>query len=174
MVFLASKHLYSREPGCTSSNDNNLLWSWACRLATWLRFCMGALFSHEDLAVVLIDRPACNRTQGRGAQGFACTQVKTSVMPGTPNGIVNHDPLSEWTMVMGAMSADCKKLRAAANQQHLILIDMTENHFPVCDLLLRYTERQVRSGSFRLVSHLVTLSCGVFQRATDTVSPRGP
>ena len=69
-------------------------------------------------------------------------------MPGTAHGVADHESLGERTVVMRAVSADREKLRAATDQQYLLVADMAEKLSSVGDLVLR--NPSVRSGPLGL------------------------
>jgi hypothetical protein len=113
-----------------------------------------ALLTHEDLAVALLDRPARNRTRGRGTQGFTRPQVEAGVMPRAAHGVADDEALRERTVVMRAVSAYCEKLLAAPDQQHIVPVDMTKKLSSVRDIVLWKSTLQIRDARRRLVGHL--------------------
>jgi len=60
-VFQAAKHFHSRKPGGAPSDNDDFLRRCAYCLSPLLWFCAGALLPHEDLPVLLINRPASYR-----------------------------------------------------------------------------------------------------------------
>ena len=82
LIVLAPEHLGRREAGRAAADDHDPVRRSTRWLAAWLRFRLRPLLAHEDLAVALLDRPARDGAQGRGAQGFARAQVEAGVMPG--------------------------------------------------------------------------------------------
>src|SRR5258708_18841545 len=73
---------------------------------------------HEDSVVAPLDFPACQRTECRSVQGLSGPQAETGVMPRTPHGVSDHQPVSERTAVIGTGGADRKEVIAALHQQH--------------------------------------------------------
>jgi hypothetical protein len=82
------------------------------------------LSSYENLAIALFDRPARDRAQSRGAQGFPRAQVEAGVMPGTPDRVVDREPVDERALVVCATSPDRKYLGPAPQQQNLLTANM--------------------------------------------------
>ena len=151
MVSCTTEHLGSGEAGRAAANDDDPLRRYACRLHAWLRFRLRAFLSHENFAVALLDRPARDRAQGRGVQGFACAQVEASVMPRAAHGVADHDAVGERTVIMRAMGADREHLRPATHQENLVIAGMTDELAAIGKLREVNALHQIWTGGFSLL-----------------------
>src|SRR5262249_35589734 len=109
------------------------------------------LLAHEDRAVALIDRPAGERAQGRGAQRFAGAQVETGVVPGAAHGVVDHEAVAERTVIVRAVGADREDVAPAAHQQNLLVSDMADELAAVGELGKRDALREIGAGRLGLI-----------------------
>jgi hypothetical protein len=100
----------------------------------WVTRCLAALprnllfILDEEFAVTQIDGPARHRRQGGSTQGFPCTQAKAGVMPGTPHCILNHQPFSKRSAVVGTFGIDCEELIASPGKQYGFLTNVSGEH----------------------------------------------
>src|SRR4029077_5023339 len=85
-----------------------------------------ALFLDENPPVALLDLPAVNRAERRGAQRLSAAQIETGVVPRAPHAVADDKAVAERPVVVGAMGADRKQLRTAAHQQHLLVADVSD------------------------------------------------
>lgn len=79
-------------------------------------------------------------------QRFSGLEAETGVMPGTPHGVSDHQPVRERTAVMGTGGADRKEVIAALHQQHDLFSNVARQHAPVGKAIDRNALRKVGTG----------------------------
>jgi hypothetical protein len=79
-------------------------------------------------------------------QYFSGLEAETSVMPGTPHGVSDHQPIRERTAVMGAGGADRKEIIAALHKQHGLFANVARQHAPVGKAIDWNALRKVGTG----------------------------
>ena len=72
------------------------------------------------------------------------------MMPRTPHGVIDHEPFSERSAVMGTDSTDREIFIAAAREKYGFLADMPCEHLTVGKVIDRDALLQVRTGHVRL------------------------
>ena len=65
-------------------------------------------------------------TQGRRAECLAAAQIEAGMVPRAAHRAVNNEAVGERPMIVGAMRADREDVRAAQDQQHLVVADMSK------------------------------------------------
>jgi hypothetical protein len=71
------------------------------------------------------------------------------VVPGAADGVLDEDPLSERTVVVGAFGADREQLVTPARQQHRVARDVPQDHAAFGDI--RYCHPLGKVGSVELL-----------------------
>ena len=79
-------------------------------------------------------------------QGFSGLETETGVMPGTPHGVPDQEPLRKRTAVMGTGGADCEEIVATPHEQHGFFADVPRQHAPVGKAVDRNALRKVGTG----------------------------
>ena len=69
------------------------------------------------------------------------------MMPGTADGVVNHQPFCKRTVIVAAVGIDGDHLRADLHQEHFIAGDVTEQ-FAIGEIGRHYALRQIGSAGF--------------------------
>ena len=126
LISFAAQFLGRGKTGRAAADDNDFIGRPGGVFITRLRCHPFAFLAYENLAIPLFHRPARERTEGGSAQGFACAQIETSVMPWTTDGVIDHQTIGQRPAVMRACRADCEHLVPAAHQQHLLVAAMTD------------------------------------------------
>jgi len=103
--------------------------------------------------VLLVDTPARDRVQRRGAQCLSGAQAEAGMVPGAAHGIADDQPLGERAAIVGAGRADGKKLAAAAREQHRLLPDMPAEHASVGNVVQRNALREIGPLRLGLLGH---------------------
>jgi hypothetical protein len=106
------------------------------------------LFADIDFSVLLLDPPARDRIQRRGAQCLSGAQAKAGVVPRATDGIPVEDPLGERTVIMGALSANREERSAGSRQQHRLARDLPQNHPAVGEIPERDSSGKVGAVEF--------------------------
>ena len=101
-----------------------------------------ALFLDKNPPVALLDLPAINRAESWGAQRLSAAQIEAGVVPRAPHAVADDKAVAERPVVVGAMGADRKQLRAAAHQQHLLVADVSDK-LAVDEIGKGYALRQI-------------------------------
>jgi hypothetical protein len=65
------------------------------------------------------------------------------VVPGAADGVLDEDPLSERTVVVGAFGADREHLLTTARQQHPLVGDVPQDHAAFGDIRERHSLGEV-------------------------------
>ncbi len=92
------------------------------------------LRADDNLAAALLDPPAGERAERRRGQRIAGRQIETGMMPGTADGVADHQPVGERPMIMRAMGRDRGDFAAVAHQQHVLVADMARQHGAVGEI----------------------------------------
>ena len=118
------QHLGRRKAGRAAANDHDAARSIRDGCAPRVR--LREFLAHEDAPVAPLDLPAIDRTQGRRAECLAAAQIEAGMVPRAAHRAVNNEAVGERPMIVGAMRADREDVRAAQDQQHLVVADMSE------------------------------------------------
>jgi hypothetical protein len=65
-------------------------------------------------------------------------------MPGTTDGVIDHQTIGQWPAVMCACRADCEYLVPAAHQQHLLVAAMTDELAGIGEIEKRDAFNEIR------------------------------
>src|SRR5258708_21522864 len=107
LVSLATQFLGRREACRPAAHDDDLGWrSRRHRTRCSVGFQQLLLLRHEDSVVAPLDLPSFHLTDCRSVQGLSGPQAEPGVMPGTPHGVSDHQPIRGRTAVMGTAGAD--------------------------------------------------------------------
>ena len=108
--------------------------------------------------LALLDGPAGQRAERRGAERLACPDIETSVVPGAADHVAHHQPLGQRPAVMGAGGADGKDLGATAQQEHLLVAQMAEQLAAIRQMGERHAGRKLgpvgAGGSSAMIASL--------------------
>jgi len=148
---LAPQHLGSRKAGSAPADDDDPVRCRAGRPLARLALRLRLLRAHENLAVALLDRPARERGQGRGAHRFPGPQVETGMMPGAADRVADNEPIHQRTVVVRAVGADREHLRPTPHQQNLLVADMAGQLAAIGKLGERNALRQIGPAVLRFV-----------------------
>jgi hypothetical protein len=107
-----------------------------------------------------------------GAQGFASSEVKTGVVPGTAHRLINDKPVEERPVVVGAVSPDCKNVGPLAHNEHLLVPDVADQLAPVGELSEGNSLRQIGPDQFSRVSQPRPLSAPAPRGGDPSPRPR--
>src|SRR5262249_5559676 len=77
-------------------------------------------------------------------------EVETGVMPRTPHGVSDHQPLRERTAVVGTSGAHCEEIVAAPHDKHGFFADMPRQHDAVGKAIDRNALHKVGTGRIGL------------------------
>src|SRR5438270_688818 len=158
-IALTPQHLRSGFPRrATADNDDGLRRGLQCRPR--LAACRLDLFPDIYRPIPLLDTPAWDRVQRWRAQRLSGTKTETGVVPGTAHCVLDEDPLSEWTVVVGAFGADREQLLTTAREQHRVVRDVPQNHAALFNIRKRHPLRKVGSVELLLVAHGWLLTYG--------------
>src|SRR4029077_7370001 len=97
-----------------------------CRLRSPL--CRFELFTDIDFSVLLLDPPARDWVQRRGAQRLSGAQAEAGVVPRATDGIRHQHPLGERAVVMGALRADREQRSPGAREHYGLARDVPQDH----------------------------------------------
>ena len=117
------QHFRRGETRRPAADDDDLVRRIGRRFAAW-RLLL-AFLMNENSAVLLLDPPAGEGDRRRRTHGFAAAQVETGVMPGAADTVPDHEPFDERAVVMAAMGGNGENLAGAADQQDLLVADVT-------------------------------------------------
>ena len=145
---LAPQFFGRRKTGRAAADNDDFLGNLAGASGARLRCRSFAFLAHEYLIIALFHRPAGERIEGGRAQGLACAQIEARVMPGTPDGILDHKTVGERPAVMRACRPDGEDLGPTAHQQHLLVAAMADKLSAIGKIDKRDALDQIRS--FRL------------------------
>ena len=73
-------------------------------------------------------------------------------MPGTADGVVNHQPFCKRTVIMAAVRIDCEYLRADLHQKHFVISDMAKQ-LAFGEIGRQHALRQIGSAWFPFLAH---------------------
>lgn len=121
----APQPLGGGKAGRAATYDDNLFGSRPV-VFPWCRRGFLALLANKDHVAALLHRPAGERRQRRGAQGFARAQVEAGVMPGTADGVPGDEALGERPAIVRACGGDSEDLWSATHQKHRFAIAMAD------------------------------------------------
>ena len=86
------------------------------------------------------------------------------MVPGAADGVLDEDPLSERTVVVGALGADREQLVTAARQQHRFARTVSQDHAAFGDIRQRHSLGKIGSVELLLVfAHGRLLTYGDWQ-----------
>ena len=149
-VALAPQHL-GRSVSCrTAADDNDRIRPGTCcrPRPAFRRF---KLVADIDFSVLLVDTPARDRVQRRGAQCRSGAQAEAGMVPGATDGIRHQHPLGEGAVVMGALRANCEERPASSRQHHGLARGLPQDHPALGEILERDPPGKVGSFEFLLL-----------------------
>ncbi len=150
LVALATQFLGRREAGSAAPHDDDFGRRFRRRPRGSARLQQLLFVLHEDPVVAPLDFPACQRTECRSVQCFSGLEVETGVMPGTPHGVSDHQPLRKRTAIMGTGGTDREEIVAAPHDKHRFFADMPRQHAAVGKAIDRNPLRKVGTGRIGL------------------------
>src|SRR6185369_9958114 len=115
--------------------------------------CRFDLLTHPRLAVARLHTPARDRIERRRCDRLAGAQAEAGMMPWTPHGVRDHQPVGERPAIVRAARSDREEFIAAACEQHGFLADMSADHAAVSELIERDALREVRTTRLRWLAH---------------------
>ena len=168
-IALAPERFGGGVAGGTTTQDYHRFRS-ASRHRKPLLFCARELFANIHAAVPLLDAPAGDRVQRRGAQGPAGTQAKTGMMPRATNRVADQQPVGQRGAIVRANSTDREQFVTAPRKQHRFAVCVPKQHSAVGNFRERDALDEVRSTEFVLCFvHSIFLTTPITESRTGVL-----
>src|SRR5258706_16258255 len=116
LVAFARELFCSSKARRSSPHDHDPFWCSVLSTGATFWVWAGALFAHENLAVMFVDGPALEGRESRCTECFACANIKARVMPGTANGVLDHEAIDERAVIVCAVSSNSENLFPSPHQ----------------------------------------------------------
>ena len=179
VVRLAPEHLgrgHSRRP---TADNHDRRWRLGGGGARGCRPRRRQLLPDEYPVAVPLHAPAGDWIQRRRAERLAGAEAEARVMPRTPHGVADDEPLHERPAVVRTVRPDGEQLGARPCQHDVLVADAPEDHAPVSQIPTRRllsTSRESRASSCRslaapVLTQLVQ-SCSLVQLYRVAERPR--
>src|SRR5262249_2630372 len=118
----AAQHFGGGEACSASTDDDNGGRIRGERLQSGL----SELLADEDFVADFFGTPAGNPIERGSSDGFTGAEIEAGVMPRAAHGIANDQTFGERAVVVAALRAYCEEVVAAAGEDGVFAVDLTE------------------------------------------------